>query len=84
MGDDKSEIVAKQIVSKALGVNIDGLELDGDIESVESWDSLRHITIVSALEDSMDRPLSVEEILSATSIKGIANILQNKIVAAAK
>ena len=45
------------------------------VENLEQWTSLGHVRLILALEKQICRSLDVDEIIQATSIKGIANIL---------
>ena len=68
---------AKKIVATALQIDKSKVGHESSIDTLTQWDSLRHFTVITVLETHLNRPLSVDEILIATSVKGLANILEN-------
>lgn len=51
---------------------------DDSQESVEDWDSLAHINIISALEDEFNVDFDISDIPCTRTIKGILDILERK------
>ena len=49
-----------------------------DRDAMESWDSLGHIRLVTALEEAFSVTFTLEEIESMTSVPAIAGILSAK------
>ena len=57
------------IISKSLeGVQV---SLEDDINSVSNWDSLSHIMIIRAIEDSIGYSFTPQEIAQSTSVESI-------------
>lgn len=48
------------------------------MESIEQWDSLKHMQLVMAIEEKFGIVFETEEILEITSFTGIKDILRNK------
>ena len=59
------------VVSEVLGVPVDDLTDDSSPESIESWDSLKHMNLVLALEEEFGIRFSDEQIVAMLSIRAI-------------
>lgn len=57
--------------------NLDISEGDSQ-ETIEDWDSLAHINIVSALEDEFNVSFDIADIPNTRTVKGILDVLENK------
>ena len=77
MPKDRLGVVAISLISEALGIEEVEINFNTSIENLESWDSLRHVSVVAALEKSIGRQLDIDEVLDVTNVEGIANILKN-------
>lgn len=51
------------------------LMLDTSRAEVTKWDSLRHLSLVSAIEDNFSIALSMDEMVEIRSVRDICNIL---------
>ena len=56
------------------------LQLRDDLspETLEAWDSLGHIRLISALEDELQRSFTLDEIEAMTSVAKILTVLAGK------
>lgn len=52
------------------------------IHNTAAWDSLKHIELIVAIEESFGLKLTVDEIVSMVSMKAIKDVLKNKGVGA--
>jgi acyl carrier protein len=59
------------VVSEVLGVPVDDLTDDSSPESIESWDSLKHMNLVLALEEEFGIRFSDEQIVAMLSVRSI-------------
>ena len=75
MHETKLAESARELVAEALGIDVGIVSLQSDMESFEYWTSIKHIQIIQALEAKMHRSLTVNEIISVTSVAGIADLL---------
>ena len=66
----------KNVVATVL--NVDGSRIDANASSdtIESWDSLRHMNLVLALEDEFGVSLPDEDAANATSYPLLVLVLQ--------
>ena len=68
----------KEILSKCLGVPAVEIGNDFSSEHTESWDSLRHMNIILAIEDEYQLRFDAEEIPKMISLSIIDDIVQSK------
>jgi len=66
---------AKLILSSVFSVEIEDIPNNASLNNYNRWDSLSHVRIILHLEEVLDRSMSTEEILKATSIHNIQKIL---------
>jgi len=62
------------IVAAALNVQGD-VAMSDDMATLAVWDSLGHMNLVLRIEREIGRQLSAEEIVSITSVTGVASML---------
>ncbi len=73
------ELKLKTIMSDVLGVSIDDINDETSMKSLKKWDSLRHMDLVLAIEESFELPrLSMDDIVAMISVASIKEILQAK------
>jgi len=61
----------RQIVADALQLPLDAVQADAGSETIEAWDSLRHLDIVMAIEAATNVSFSTSEIVELTSLESI-------------
>ena len=59
------------VVSQVLGVPVEELADDSSPETIEGWDSLKHMNLVLALEEEFGIRFSDEQIVAMLSVKSI-------------
>ena len=77
MASDNFGTIARQLVSDAIGIDQDKCSIQDGIETLDQWDSLRHVNVVMTIENYLGRTLDVEEIIRAVKVKEIALILES-------
>jgi len=63
-------------VSKVLGTEVDE---NSSQKNCDKWDSLQHLNIIVALEDTFDVTFEPEEIAEMKSVKDIEILLKSKL-----
>ncbi len=58
---------------------VDNVSADISQKNCERWDSLRHLTLASELEDAFDIELEPEEIAEMTDLSRVIAMLQSKL-----
>jgi acyl carrier protein len=66
------------LISEVLYIDESLINDDSGPESIEVWDSLGHINIITAIEEDFDIELSPEEIIEITTVRDIKKLLTNK------
>ena len=54
------------------------IDINGTQDSLENWNSLRHLNLVSELEDEFDVEFEPEEIAEMKSVKIIVEMIEQK------
>ena len=70
-----------EIFEQALGVSIDALDEDSSPETLEEWDSLAAMTLVTLIEDTFAVSLSTRDIMKMRTIGLARSVLRAKGVA---
>ena len=65
----------KQVIADVLGLDVDGVGDDFSRDTADSWDSLNHLRIVTALEQEFAITLSMEEIQGAQSVGRLIDLV---------
>jgi acyl carrier protein len=66
----------KNILSEVFSQN--NICLDDSIDTIEEWDSMLHMELIIALEESYSIRVEPEDIVTLTNVKSIQDYLNNK------
>jgi acyl carrier protein len=72
------EIALKQVMATVLGVPIGEIGPDASQDTVKSWDSLKHMNLVLALEQAFGVQIPDEDAADITSYALIKLVLQEQ------
>ena len=67
----------KNVVATVLNVDVSRIDANASSDTIESWDSLRHMNLVLALEDEFGVSLPDEDAANATSYALLVLVLQD-------
>jgi acyl carrier protein len=67
-----------RIVSEVMNVPMEGLGDDTSPDTVENWDSLKHMNLILALEEEFQLTFTDEEIVQMLSVEIIIETLREK------
>lgn len=70
-----NEHTLKQVMAIILNINPAEITADASMDTIASWDSLRHMNLVLALEDEFQVQIPDEEAANITSYKLIQLVL---------
>lgn len=80
---DKIELAIQHIIADVFGKSFEEITTDSNQDNIDSWDSVKHLDLVVALEEEFEIELPMEEIGNLISFKLINVIvkeqLQNKV-----
>ncbi len=57
------------IVSQVMNVPVEALSVDSSPDTVENWDSLKHMNLILALEEEFNVTFSDEDIVQLLSVE---------------
>lgn len=66
------------LIADVLGISKDKINDSLEMKDIESWDSLRHMELITSIENFFSIELNIDEILKMNSIKGIIKVLEQK------
>lgn len=72
----------KQVVADVLEVDVATIDADFSMDTVEAWDSLRHMTLVLAIEDAFGISIPDDEAGNITSWPLIKIVVEEEVAAA--
>lgn len=67
-----------KIVSQVMNVPIEKLNDDSSPDTVENWDSLKHMNLILALEEKFAITFLDDEVVEMLSVRKIVEILEKK------
>ena len=62
-----SETVLRSVMSAVFGVPSEEINSDSSMDTIESWDSLKHMNLVIALEEEFEITIPDDEAANITS-----------------
>jgi len=65
----------REVMAAILGLEEDEIEDDTSPNTVESWDSLKHMNLILALEEEFDVEFSDDQVVELTSYREIRETL---------
>lgn len=68
----------RAVMAGAFEIDPAGLSDASDIDSVEQWDSLRHLALVEALEGEFGIEIGHADAVNLSSVKDILDYLQGR------
>ena len=68
-----------QIISDVLRMKQEELKNELTMQDLESWDSLKHMDLITTIEKNYDIQFSMDEILTMIDIKTIKKIVNEKL-----
>ena len=77
MGNKKKERI-KNVMSAVFEIPEEHIKNDSSPDTIGSWDSLRHMNLIVALEDEFKVELTDDEILDMMNYKSIESIITGK------
>ena len=76
--NENTEKKVKKIIADVLSLKEEEVTNDFSYRDTDRWDSLKHMEIITALEQSFSQTFMIDEITQMTSVEDIMNILNQK------
>jgi len=68
-----------EITSEVFGIDEEDVTLETSPETIDNWDSMNQLKLVTAIEEEFSINLSMTEIESIVNVKTLINIIQKHI-----
>lgn len=72
------EVRIKQVMSDVFNIDINSINDTSSPDNIENWDSLKHMNLITALEEEFDVIFDDQEIVDSMNYALIVNILKFK------
>lgn len=72
-----NENTLKQVMATLLNVDVTSIDAEASMDTIPTWDSLRHMNLVLALEDEFKVSIPDEDAANITSYKLIKLVLDD-------
>ena len=76
--NDADQQKIQKIIADVLGLDESEITKDFSYRDTDRWDSLKHMEIITAIEQNFSLTLMVDEIVNMTSIEEIIRIVDEK------
>ncbi len=70
-----NEIKLKETLADVFGVAVEAINEDSSMDTLEEWDSMKHLNLVLAIENSFSLSLSEEQVVEIISYPLIKLVL---------
>ena len=68
----------KDVLATTFNIDVNSIAEDASPDTIENWDSLRHMNLVLALEEEFDVELTDDQVVEILSYKLIKIVLQEQ------
>ena len=75
--DNNIEDRLKNIMSSVFGIPKNDIQDNASPDTIDSWDSLKHMTLIIALEEEFETEFGDSDIIEMMNYKLIINVLKN-------
>lgn len=72
---NQNEILLRKTLSNVLGVGLDALDDNSSMDTISTWDSVKHLNLVLALEDAFSITFTEEQTMEIISYPLIKLVL---------
>lgn len=69
----------KQVMSEILGCDIDSINPSTTMELLPEWDSLQHLSLVIALEQTFSVRFTTDEVTTMQSFNEIVDVIEKRV-----
>ena len=75
----KTEYTLKEVMATVLGIAVDSINDDTSMDTVEAWDSIKHMNLVLAIEEEFGVSIPDEDAANVTSYPLIRLVLNEQL-----
>jgi acyl carrier protein len=77
---NKKEVLVKRVLAAVFNVPSEEINYESSPDNIESWDSLKHMNMVIALEEEFDIEIANEDLIEMINYKLVVLILSKYII----
>ncbi len=70
---------AREVIASVLNVDMAAVDRGSSADTIAGWDSLRHVQLVLALEESFGIQFEVEDIESMSTVGAVVDAVQRRL-----
>ncbi len=68
-----------KLVAQIMGIPLERVTAESSPDSIEQWDSLKHMHLVLAIEEAFGIQLTDEEIVAIKDVRSIISLIEQRI-----
>lgn len=68
----------KKLIQEIMHIDIDTVDNEKNIATIDEWDSFNNLMLISKVEDHFKLKFSMKDVESATTIKKIIQLIEQK------
>ena len=73
------EVRIKEVMSGVFDIDIETINEESSQDSIEQWDSMKHLDVIVALEEEFGVDIPIEEVGNMTNFKYIKLIIEEQL-----
>lgn len=77
---NQNEIKLQKIMAVVFNININSIDLNSSNSNTKNWDSLKHLSLVIAIEEEFSIHFTNEDISLLTDFKKITKLINEKLI----
>lgn len=67
-----------QLMAKVFEVDISEINAESTMDSIDSWDSMTHLSLIQALEEKFGLQFAEDDMFQLTSVASILSMIQKR------
>ena len=77
VNDEFSDSVVREVAAQILGVEKSSLTEESSPETIDQWDSLNHLQLITAIEQRFDLVLPMAAIMEIEDLGSLTRVIQS-------
>ncbi len=74
--NNPTEVTLLEIIAQTLSIPVKSLSIDSSSDNTAKWDSLAHMNLIFAIEDSFGIQISDDDLPNSMSVRKLIEIIQ--------
>ena len=77
---DNYELVLREVMAAVFEISVVDISERTSVDTIDKWDSLKHVSLVVALEEEFELEFHEEEILLMLNFEAILKLINRKLI----